>query len=167
MRTVFNGHTATAAELVRLGAKINAKSSVRLTAAGLSCVHSSLRCQEGRSALMYAAGLGRTATCVELVRLGADIDKRDNVRACEGVELGLTRRCVLQGCWTALMCAAASGHTATAAELVRLGADINAKSRVRVRCSCVCGTRRRGARSALPLPGCALRVRLLSCRRSD
>ncbi len=56
------------------------------------------------------------------------------------------------------MYAALYGRTATAAELVRLGADINAKDNVRIRCSCARGPRRarlRGVRSALPLPGCA------------
>jgi hypothetical protein len=38
---------------------------------------------------------------------------------------------------TALMRAATSGQTATATELVRLGADVNAKDDVRIRCSCV------------------------------
>ncbi len=38
---------------------------------------------------------------------------------------------VVQRGWTALMIAADKGRTATAAELVRLGADINAKSNVR------------------------------------
>jgi hypothetical protein len=41
------------------------------------------------------------------------------------------------------MWAAFNGHTATAAELLRLGADINAKDTVRIRCSCARGPRRR------------------------
>ncbi len=44
--------------------------------------------QDGWTALMYAAVNGHTATAVELVRLGADINAKGNVRACEGVELG-------------------------------------------------------------------------------
>ncbi len=54
------------------------------------------------------------------------------------------------------MFAAREGHTATAAELVRLDADINAKTDVRIRCSCARGLRRarlRSVRSELPLPG--------------
>jgi hypothetical protein len=38
---------------------------------------------------------------------------------------------VLQDGGTALMRAASKGHTATATELVRLGADIHAKGKVR------------------------------------
>jgi hypothetical protein len=42
-------------------------------------------------------------------------------------------RCfVLQNGWTALMFTAYWGHTATAGELVRLGADINAKDNVQM-----------------------------------
>jgi hypothetical protein len=57
--------------------------------------------------------------------------------SCEGTQLGSTHRClprtlrVLQDGWTALMHAADKGHTATVAELVRLGADINSKDWVR------------------------------------
>ncbi len=97
--------------------------------------------QEGGTALIHAAYKGRTATAAELVRLGADINAKDNVRACEGAELGSTHRGlprtlrVLQDGWTALMDAASQGHTATVAELVRLGADLNAKTNVRIHCS--------------------------------
>jgi hypothetical protein len=45
----------------------------------------------------------------------------------------MAARCVLKRDWTALINAVGNGHTATAAELVRLGADINAKLRVRTR----------------------------------
>ncbi len=86
---------------------------------------------------MCAAYNGHTATAAELVRLGADINAKSNVRACEGAASGSTHRCVVACCRvadlrrTALTDAAEMGHTATAAELVRLGADINAKCNVR------------------------------------
>jgi hypothetical protein len=40
--------------------------------------------QDGVTALMRAADSGRTATAAELLRLGADINAQDKVRACEG-----------------------------------------------------------------------------------
>jgi hypothetical protein len=46
---------------------------------------------------------------------------------------------VLQDGETALMDAASSGNAAMAVEFVRLGADVNAKDRVRVRRSCARG----------------------------
>ncbi len=46
--------------------------------------------QDGWTALMYAAVNGHTATAAELVRLRADIDAENNVRACEGAVLGPT-----------------------------------------------------------------------------
>jgi hypothetical protein len=39
--------------------------------------------QDGWTALVSAADYGHTATAAELVRLGADINAKDNVRACE------------------------------------------------------------------------------------
>ncbi len=99
--------------------------------------------QEGRTALMHAADNGHTATAAQLVRLGADINAKDWVRAWEGVELMLLR--VLQAGRTALMRAAREGHTVTAAELVRLGADINENSHDYVRaCEGAAGADSRG-----------------------
>jgi hypothetical protein len=110
--------------------------------------------QMGRTVLMLAAAFGRTATAAELVRLGADINAKDDVRVrCTCArgprrarsrarlcgELSWTR--VLQGGQTALMLAAANGRTATATELVQLGADVNAKGNVCFRCSCARGPR--------------------------
>ncbi len=93
--------------------------------------------QSGWTALMCAAGKGHIATVAELVRLGAEINAKNKVRACERVELESTHSCrVLQDGWTALVHAAGNGHTATVAELVRLGADIHAKDKVRVRGGC-------------------------------
>ncbi len=83
------GHTATAAELVRLGADINAKSSVRACeGAGCVGVDSPLCCgvphaQVGWTALMHAAWCGRTVTAAELARLGADVNAKSDVRACD------------------------------------------------------------------------------------
>jgi ankyrin repeat protein len=48
--------------------------------------------QDGVTALMHAALNGHTATAAELVRLGADINAKNDVRACEGVQLGSTHR---------------------------------------------------------------------------
>ncbi len=48
--------------------------------------------QEDWTALMWAAYKGHTATAAELVRLGADVNAKNNVRACEGIELASTRR---------------------------------------------------------------------------
>ncbi len=58
-------------------------------------------------------------------------------------ELELTRFFLLfhQDGWTALMTAAEHGHTATAAELARLGADMNVMNNVRICCSCSCCAR--------------------------
>jgi hypothetical protein len=46
--------------------------------------------QDGGTALTRAAFHGHTATVAELVRLGAQISAKDNVRGCEGVEFGST-----------------------------------------------------------------------------
>jgi hypothetical protein len=54
------------------------------------------------------------------------------------------------------MWAAHNGHTATAAELVRLSADINAKSKVRIRRSASCA---RGAGAG----GTAWRAAAVTC----
>jgi ankyrin repeat protein len=48
--------------------------------------------QPGWTALMIAVIFGHTATAVELVRLGADINAKNCVRAREGAELGATHR---------------------------------------------------------------------------
>ncbi len=81
-------HTATAAELVRLGADIHAKDKVRVCEgvelASTRRVSDRGRCgvlQDGLTAFMSAADRGHTATATELVRLGADIHAKDNVRA--------------------------------------------------------------------------------------
>jgi hypothetical protein len=167
-KAAFRGLTAAVTELVRLGADTGPRNRVR------SATHRAPRSPPARlpacpplltgqrsqfrsTALILAAYWGHTATAVELVRLGADIEARDNVSfrcswaarayrsahtsaACivefvpthlEG-DRPLTLR-VPQLEWTALMYAAARGHTATAAELVRIGGDINAKIRVRIR----------------------------------
>ncbi len=41
--------------------------------------------QDGWTALMYIAGYGHTAAAAELVQLGADINRKDTVRASEGI----------------------------------------------------------------------------------
>jgi hypothetical protein len=50
---------------------------------------------------MRAAGNGQTATVTELVRLGADINAQDIVRACEGTEFG---RRILADCGRCACC---------------------------------------------------------------
>jgi hypothetical protein len=47
--------------------------------------------QNGVTALMLATDNGRTATATELVRLGADVNAKNNVRAC-------VRACTCEGC---------------------------------------------------------------------
>jgi ankyrin repeat protein len=94
MRAAGWGHIATAAELVRLGANINAKDKV-CACEGLSwgglIVADRGRCelQFGGTALMRVAANGHTATAAKLVQPGADINAKNNVRACEGAELGV------------------------------------------------------------------------------
>jgi hypothetical protein len=120
---------------------------------------------------MWAAFRGRTATITELVRLGADVNAKDEVRL--GVAKGAciccscACRCVaartfvdsaypceelncsaLQRGWTALLIVGSRGDVdatmlLTAAELVRLGAHINASDTVRIPRpgSCMCEPR--------------------------
>ncbi len=58
---------------------------------------------------------------------------------------------MLQTGLTALIATASNDHTATAAELVRLGADINARTNVRIARLQLCGADRTGL-------GCARRA---------
>jgi hypothetical protein len=53
-----------------------------------SCLTALRVLQTGWTALMHAAGNGHTALATELVRLGADINAKNNVRACAVAELG-------------------------------------------------------------------------------
>jgi ankyrin repeat protein len=124
---------------------------------------------------MRAAGNGRTATAAELVRLGADINGKDNVRACEGIEFESTpprALRVLQLGWTALIWAAYNGHIDTVTELVRLGADINAVDNVRMHAprwagdaawlAVISSTKRLGLAAVCSCCGWAV-ARLLAC----
>ncbi len=101
---------------------------------------------------MFAAYHGRTATVIELVRLGADIDAKDKVWIRRSCTRGPRRRAFvcwtlrwLQDGWTALLGAALEGHNTTVVELVRLGADVNTTSEVRA-----CGQRLRAFVSTRP-----------------
>jgi hypothetical protein len=108
------GHADTAVELVRLGADLNAKNSVRPAVR-------SYRTQRSARSLRVSKRCGRVHTLI--------------LRApCARVQEGMAAICR----------ASRWGHTATIAELVRLGADINASDKVRFRCG----------RAALGCPAC-------------
>ncbi len=109
--------------------------------------------QCGYTALMHSARHGHTDTAGKLVRLGANLDASDGVRSdCRRIQcsrhVGDVMRFrvwftsspyrvagarVLQEGWMALRWAVSFGKYGTAVELVRLGADINAKDRVGLR----------------------------------
>jgi ankyrin repeat protein len=86
----------------------------------------------GNTALVHAARRGHTATVSTLVRLGADVNKRNGVGRGRGPTALHTVTPSQRG-RSALTLAVFNGHTATAAELVRLSADINAKDNVSLR----------------------------------
>jgi hypothetical protein len=44
--------------------------------------HCAVRAQRGWRVLTFAAGSGQTATVTELVRLGADVNAKSDVRSC-------------------------------------------------------------------------------------
>jgi hypothetical protein len=79
MSAIINQHTATAAELMRLGADVNATDNVRVSW-GRTSVTAALRVQQRWTALMFAAFYGITTTAADLVRHGADLNARNNVR---------------------------------------------------------------------------------------
>jgi hypothetical protein len=95
------GHTATVAELVRLGARPNGRDRVSAR-------------QALRSASVHRA---RPYLALHAFFFSTTFARQPRVRAQTG--------------WTALTYVAYHGHTATATELVRLGADVNAKDQVR------------------------------------
>jgi hypothetical protein len=124
---------------------------------------------------MAAAHSEQIVMVIERVRLGhgADINMKDMSGQCtcpwqlcaraamslgERAGLGTSHWLVLQDGLSVLACIVPHGLPAIVAELVRLGADINAKDNVRLCCSCARGprrARRANVRSTLPLPGIA------------
>jgi hypothetical protein len=97
----------------------------------------------GDDALRLAARWGRTDTITELVRLRADPNAKNKARpASRHRSAAAWRSCASLTAWTrqvgmtALLLAAREGRTATAAELVRLRADVNTKDRVRSGWAC-------------------------------
>ncbi len=97
--------------------------------------------QDGETPLIRASFFGHTSTATALVLLGADVNAKDNVGAAccwraRGGAHGAGR--VLRGLTmppkgggTALLRAVYQDRIATAVELVRLGADVNARTLVR------------------------------------
>jgi hypothetical protein len=159
MLAAGNGHAATAAELVRLGANVNAKDYVRQCTqwkagaagrevadrcaacdlAGRDCAH--VRYPHGSHRHGYRARTARRGhqregpcTCPLQLRawIGASVRVRDRYRSIDiasPVPVFLTRACQHNG-WTALSNAVQHSHTVTAVELVRLGADLTVRDRV-------------------------------------
>jgi ankyrin repeat protein len=119
---------------------------------------------QNEAALHRAAFNGDTAMVAELARLGADVNARGTVSEARPWRvLCLTAApTAAQSGKTALTWAAYKGHTATAAELVRLGTDINAKTIVRIRCSCACAGR--GGRGCV---ACGQRCHLVPAPRTS
>ncbi len=87
-KAASRGHTATVTELARLGADVNAMSEVCPEAApratgsrgAAACALDNPRSLQYRTALIIAAIMGFSATAVELVRLGANMDTKTAVR---------------------------------------------------------------------------------------
>jgi ankyrin repeat protein len=138
MMAATKGRAAAVDQLIRLGASVDARDSVvpppsllrRADLAPVSRPPTAVRLQ-ANAPLHKAAGGGHTAAIRELARGGANLDAVNAVggsAACRSVPSSLLHG-ARQGGWTALMVAARWGCTATAVELVRLGADVNKKPR--------------------------------------
>jgi hypothetical protein len=72
----FNGHDSTAAELVRLRANVNESCTVRAFVWRRVC---SYEMQSGSTALFRAVSNRCTSMAAELVRLGADVNIKNQV----------------------------------------------------------------------------------------
>jgi hypothetical protein len=129
MHAVSCGKTATAAELVRLGANVNAKNSVRMRPHAVQ-----LRALARGPRRLQCVVYMHTDRVFGVLRQGRLVLVRAPLTA--GFDAWL------QNGSTALMNAASTFHTATAVELVHLGADINAKDNVCIRCRCARAPRR-------------------------
>ena len=152
-----SGHVQVMGELIRAGARLNAKDNYKQTALhkAICCGHSSVvttlikaganlneQDEDGITPLMDAANRGHHQVVGELIRAGARVNAKDDRKrtalhraSCCGhssvvttlIKAGANLNEQDEYRMTPLMWAAGSGHVQVVGELIRAGADVNAK----------------------------------------